>query len=101
MNTNELLNIPDLQFVKWCEEHYSINRGVYNTIDQKLFELGYSTIQYRRKALVEFLQANVETTERKFYKFGIGNLSDALQKLKCAQSNIDEVSKNKKEFTVK
>lgn len=100
MKNNELFNLPDLQFVKWCEEKFSINRGVYNTIDQKLFELGHITVQYRRKALIDFLQANVETTESKFYKFGVGNLSDALQKLKKVQANPNEQLKTE-EFVKK
>ena len=34
-----LHHLPDLRFAKWCEETYSVNRGVYNTIDEKLYRL--------------------------------------------------------------
>lgn len=79
LKTPDVYNLPDLQFVKWCEKTFAINRGVYNTIDEKLFELGYKEIQSRRKVIIDFLQEHVEETNHKFYKFGVGNLSDALQ----------------------
>lgn len=79
MKSDEVYDLPDLQFAKWCEKTFAINRGVYNTIDEKLFDLGYKHIQIRRKAVVAFLQQHVAgTTDRKFYKFGHGNLSIAL-----------------------
>lgn len=81
MKNNELYNLPDIQFVKWCEKTFAINRGVYNTIDQKLFELGHKDIQKRRSVLIDFLQQNVESTERKYFKFGVGNLAEALEKI--------------------
>lgn len=80
MEREEVYNLPDLHFAKWCEKTFAINRGVYNTIDVKLFELGHKNIQTRRKAIIAFLQQNVETTDQKFYKFGHGNLSTALQR---------------------
>lgn len=82
MNNDEILDLPDLQFAKWCEKKFAINRGVYNTIDEKLFKLGYRKIQIRRKAIITFLFEHVEGTEHKFYKFGHGKLSVALQHFK-------------------
>ena len=79
MKNRDVYDLPDLQFAKWCEKTFAINRGVYNTIDEKLFELGYKKIQSRRKLIIDFLQQHVEETNHKFYKFGMGNLSDALQ----------------------
>lgn len=78
MKNEEVYDLPDLHFAKWCEKTFAINRGVYNTIDEKLFGLGYKHIQIRRKAIIAFLQQHVEGTDRKFYKFGHGNLSIAL-----------------------
>ncbi|TSI02297.1 hypothetical protein [Lysinibacillus sp. BW-2-10] len=78
MKIDEVYDLPDLQFAKWCEKTFTINRGVYNTIDQKLFDLGYKHIQIRRKAIIVFLKQHVEETDRKFYKFGHGKLSVAL-----------------------
>lgn len=79
MKKEEIYDLPDLQFAKWCEQTFAINRGVYNTIDGKLFDLGYKNIRLRRKAIVAFLQQHVERTDKKYYKFGHGNLSNALQ----------------------
>lgn len=79
MKFEQMINLPDLQFVKWCEKNFGINRGVYNTIDEKLFELGYKNIQIRREAIITFLKQHVENTNEKYYKFGHGNLSIALQ----------------------
>lgn len=80
MENDEIYDLPDLQFAKWCEKTFSINRGVYNTIDEKLFKSGYKHIQIRRKAIITFLQQHVKETNGKFYKFGHGNLSVALHK---------------------
>ena len=75
----QILHFPDLRFTKWCEERFSINRGVYNTIDEKLYEAGYRNVRDRRKAIVSFLQQYAgPTDDRKYYKFGPGNLSGAL-----------------------
>ena len=82
MKNDEVYDLPDLHFAKWCENTFSINRGVYNTIDEKLYELGYKHIQNRRKAIIAFLQQHVEGTDRKFYKFGHGKLSVALHNFK-------------------
>ena len=82
MNNDEIFDLPDLQFAKWCEKTFAINRGVYNTIDEKLFELGYKHIQIRRKAIIDFLFEHVEGTDHKFYKFGHGKLSVALHNFK-------------------
>ena len=73
------LHWPDLKFTKWCESTFSINRGVYNIIDERLYNKGLHNIVKRRLAIVQFLEQNVQQTpERKFYKFGQGNLSEAL-----------------------
>ncbi|MEC1178926.1 hypothetical protein P9B03_10565 [Metasolibacillus meyeri] len=74
-----LYHAPDLRFVKWCEITFAVNRGVYNTIDEKLFEAGYHNIYERRKAIVAFLEKYAHPSKSaKFYKFGQGNLSVAL-----------------------
>lgn len=76
----DLYHLPDLKFAKWCEENFSINRGVYNTIDEKLYEAGYEEVYERRKAIIVFLEKHVTKEQtRKYFKFGHGNLSGALQ----------------------
>ena len=77
-----LHHLPDLRFAKWCEETYSVNRGVYNTIDEKLYEAGYEDIRERRNAIIAFLEKHVafdHTQSKKYFTFGHGNLSVALQ----------------------
>ncbi len=75
----QILYLPDLRFAKWCEEAFAINRGVYNTIDEKLFEAGYRKVEDRRRAIVSFLQQNVQpVSDKKYYTFGSGKLSVAL-----------------------
>jgi riboflavin kinase len=72
-----LINLPDLHFVRWCEQQFSINRGVYNTIDERLYEHGYYVITERRLQLITFLQSISQSDSP--LKFGHGNLSKALQ----------------------
>lgn len=77
------IHLPDLLFARWCEQNFSINRGVYNTIDEKLYTAGYQQVTERRTAIVTFLQNHVDKKEEiKFYKFGHGNLADALKTFK-------------------
>ena len=73
------MHLPDLRFTKWCEEKFSINRGVYNTIDERLYEMGYRNVHDRRMAIISFLQQYVVEVEGgKYHKFGPGKLSGAL-----------------------
>ena len=77
-----LHHLPDLRFAKWCEETYSVNRGVYNTIDEKLYEAGYEDIRERRNAIIIFLEMHVASDQiqsKTYFTFGHGNLSAALQ----------------------
>lgn len=77
-----LHHLPDLRFARWCEETYSVNRGVYNTIDEKLYEAGFEDIRERRNAIVTFLEKHVvhdQLKSKKYFTFGHGNLSIALQ----------------------
>lgn len=92
MKNEEIYHLPDWQFAKWCEKNFAINRGVYNTIDEKLFVLGYTNIGERRKTLVAFLQQHVEKTDRKFYKFGRGKLTEALYNFHSQNGKEDVAS---------
>ncbi|RNB87093.1 hypothetical protein EDM56_15475 [Brevibacillus fluminis] len=53
---NDILNMPDIQFAAWCHEQYGVNRGIYNTIDQWLFQRGFRQIVLRRKEIIAFLR---------------------------------------------
>ncbi|WP_449536252.1 hypothetical protein [Ferdinandcohnia sp. Marseille-Q9671] len=80
---SEHLNLPDLQFYKWCNSQYGVNRGVFNTIDSWFFENGMINIHYRRIYLLAFLDYTLEEgmkQERdKFIRFGNGGLTRELQ----------------------
>ncbi|OBZ13958.1 hypothetical protein A7975_12075 [Bacillus sp. FJAT-26390] len=68
---------PDLAFHHYCLQMYQLNRGVYNTIDQWLYDNGYPEIKRRRKMIIRFLDlmAKKQAEEgRKFLSFGKGNL---------------------------
>ena len=81
---NEYLNLPDLQFYKWCNDQYGVNRGVFNTIDNWFFENGIINIQHRRIYLLAFLDHTLEEGMKqehdKFIRFGNGGLTRQLQK---------------------
>ncbi|MBM4761162.1 hypothetical protein [Bacillus sp. B15-48] len=70
---------PDLQFIRYCEEEYGINRGIYNTIDHWFFNNGIQNILKRRKVIIDFLQNSLEPSrQNRKVKFGHGGLSDSL-----------------------
>ena len=81
---SEHLNLPDLQFYKWCNSQYGINRGVFNTIDNWFFDNGIINIHYRRINLLAFLDYTIEKGMRhehdQFIRFGNGGLTRELQK---------------------
>lgn len=78
----ELIHRPDIQFAVWCFEQYGLNKGVYNTIDERLFESGLTDIVSRRAALLSFLEQakrrGVHIGESKFLRFGKGGLTAML-----------------------
>ncbi|MBP1933288.1 hypothetical protein [Ammoniphilus resinae] len=51
-----IVHWPDLSFVKFCEETFGINRGIYNTIDLWFFNKGVKEIVKRRNILLGFLK---------------------------------------------
>ncbi|WP_051302680.1 hypothetical protein [Salibacterium aidingense] len=53
--TEELIHLPDLLFVRYCETAGSINRGVYNTIDHYFYQCGRTSIMERRRMIILFL----------------------------------------------
>lgn len=78
----DVLHYPDLQFFKLCYERFGVNRGVFNTIDNWLYEHGATNVYSRRKLVIDFLHYAVRlqpTNERtKFIKFGQGTLTTRL-----------------------
>jgi len=81
---SEYLNLPDLQFFIWCQEHYRVNRGVYNTIDCWFYEKGIHFIPHRRIYILAFLDfvkdSGEQDEQHKFIRFGNGGLTEKLRK---------------------
>ncbi|MBO9610245.1 MAG: hypothetical protein J7639_30075 [Paenibacillaceae bacterium] len=79
----QLVHLPDLQFASWCYEHYGLNKGVYNTIDERLFAAGLIEITSRRAALLSFLDQathrGIRMRDGKFLRFGKGGLTVLLE----------------------
>ncbi|MBB6444321.1 hypothetical protein [Bacillus benzoevorans] len=73
----EILHMPDLQFTKYCEEQFAINKGVYNTIDLWFYQQGISSIINRRGTILLFCQSMAEAGNKKV-KFGHGGLTAKL-----------------------
>lgn len=78
-NHEEIVNLPDLSFVRYCKIKYDLNRGVYNTIDEWLYKKEVEDITLRRKFILEFLLFFVHSVEHNG-KIGKGNLTNFLNK---------------------
>ena len=50
-----IVHLPDLDFVRFCEEKFSVNRGVYNTVDKWFAENQVVNIVRRRMMVLRFL----------------------------------------------
>lgn len=51
----KIIDLPDLSFVQHCQQKFGINRGIYNTIDECLFNKGIVDIGKRRNTVLKFL----------------------------------------------
>jgi hypothetical protein len=99
--TSKYLNLPDLQFFTWCNRQYRVNRGVYNTIDQWLYEYGIVNVHYRRiqiLAFLDFVKDEMLEEQSKFIRFGHGGLSKRLNEfmIDYGQSNVIPLKKPRK-----
>jgi len=81
-----ILDWPDLAFHHYCLKVYHLNRGVYNAIDQWLFERGCVSIRQRRQLMLDFLdQAAREANGKKHLTFGKGKLAEELTRFMAAR----------------
>jgi riboflavin kinase len=82
--TDTHLNMPDLLFSRFCEEEYKVNRGVYNTIEQWLYNQGVHNIIQRREVILSFfLFIRTSQNSDGKIKFGHGGLTERLNKFWC------------------
>jgi len=72
-----ILNLPDLQFSQFCQKQFSLNKGIYNTIDSWFFNNGIINILDRRKFILQFMSYVV--SHEGDVKFGSGGLSKRLE----------------------
>lgn len=74
---NELLHLPDLKFSQYCQQQFSINKGIYNTIDEWFYRKGIQDIIARRENILLFMLSICSQHEKT--KFGPGGLTNALE----------------------
>lgn len=79
---NAYINLPDLQFYNWCNQQFSINRGVFNTIDQWFYDYGITEVILRRIYIISFLnfvkEDGLKEKQQQFIRFGNGGLVNRL-----------------------
>lgn len=82
LNQSEYLNLPDLQFFLWCQQQYSLNKGVFNTIDTWFYDYGIVPVLHRRIYILAFLdfvkESCLEQDHHKYIRFGSGGLTRKL-----------------------
>lgn len=72
-----VINLPDLQFSQFCQQQFSLNKGIYNTIDSWFYNNGIIDILVRRKIILQFMKFScLDETKG---KFGSGGLSKKLE----------------------
>ncbi|WP_233549453.1 hypothetical protein [Lysinibacillus yapensis] len=73
----QVLHLPDLQFSQLCQQQFSINKGIYNTIDSWFYHNGVINILDRRQMILQFM--SIHTQDETSAKFGPGGLSKKLE----------------------
>lgn len=78
--SHDVIHLPDLAFVRYCENHFRINRGVYNAIDQWFADQHPLNIIQRRAIILRFLQwVSVYVPKEGKLEFGSKGLAEQLQ----------------------
>ncbi|MFJ8246437.1 hypothetical protein [Peribacillus asahii] len=73
----KICHVPDLKFTQFCEQHFSLNKGIYNTIDLWFYNRGLTNILSRRKVMLRFM--TFSCTDEAKVKFGPGGLTRKLE----------------------
>lgn len=74
-----LFQMPDLIFVRFCEEEFGVNRGIYNTVDQWFYKQGVIEIVARREVILDFFRSLKLNEDRsRKMKFGSKGLTERL-----------------------
>lgn len=73
------VHLPDLDFARFCEEKFSVNRGVYNTVDKWFADNQVINIVRRRTMILRFLYwVTVYIPSEGKLKFGPKGLAEQL-----------------------
>ena len=56
----EIVHLPDIQFVSLCRDNFGLNKGVYNEIDSWFYKNGIKNITNRRKHILQFLNSKTD-----------------------------------------
>ncbi|MED1951791.1 riboflavin kinase [Brevibacillus centrosporus] len=67
------IHFTDLQFVKYCEVQYGVNRGVYNTIDSWFYDKGIHHVLERRTKILQFFRYASSLAVKNGEKLSFGN----------------------------
>lgn len=78
VDTREVIHLPDLQFIQYCQQRYGLNRGVYNTIDSWFYNMGVTDIAHRRNNIIQFLDGCSQQIQHGKLQFGHGGLTPCL-----------------------
>lgn len=84
--TAEKWHYPDLSFQAYCKDHFGVNRGIYNTVEEWFFSKGFHEIVERRKLILDYFaytknSSKLGPPERNltFFKVGKGELIPSLE----------------------
>ncbi|MFJ8063237.1 riboflavin kinase [Psychrobacillus sp. NPDC096426] len=76
----QVIHMPDLDFARFCDETYGVNRGIYNTVDKWFANHQVINIVKRRESILHFLDwVTFYFPEDKKVKFGSKGLSEQLE----------------------
>ncbi|WP_413376773.1 hypothetical protein [Alkalihalobacillus sp. 1P02AB] len=90
--SDNIINKTDLDFFRYCQGQYGINRGVYNTIENWFYNKKIEEITVRRKYVLQFLQF-VYGDQKGTGKLGKGKVSDNLHQFWSTINNHAEIIK--------
>lgn len=87
---DQLIHLPDLQFVRYCEENFCVNRGIYNIIDAWFYEKDIINVSSRRKVIIAFF--SYLNKDKGNFKFGPGGVKKQLENFWKSKKDSQVVS---------
>ncbi|RHW31773.1 hypothetical protein D1B33_17590 [Lysinibacillus yapensis] len=87
---DQLIHLPDLRFVRYCEENFGVNRGIYNIIDAWFYDQDMVNVSNRRKVIIEFF--SYLNKEKENFKFGPGGVKAQLENFWISKKDSQVVS---------